>query len=162
MPRVSPFMYYALCLLAGVLLAAAVSAAITWHLRRQELRREHALVLGQALTRYASWVAAQRGGAGLGPQRDLADRALLDASRAQGRWFPQLRDELSGLLAADRELEGFVHRQRQLRISDPEAWLESNHEIRFARLLRQQDETVERILQRLDGAANPSGATSMA
>lgn len=162
MPGVSLFTYYALCLLAGLVLAAAVSAAITWHLRRRELRREHALVLAQALTRYAAWVAAQRGNPGLGPQRELADHALLDASRAQGRWFPQLRDDLSGLLEADRQLERFVHQQQQLRISDAEAWLESNHEIRFARLLRQQDEAIERILQRLEGAANPYGATSMA
>ena len=162
MAAVSPFTYYALCLLAGLLLAAAVSAAITWHLRRHELRREHALVLAQALTRYASWVAAQRGGAGLGPQRDLADRALLDASRAQGRWFPPLRADVSRLLEADRQLESFVHRQHQLQMTDPEAWLESNHENRFADLLRQQDEGVERILRRLEGERHRGGATSMA
>jgi len=162
MGGVTPFYDYALCLVAGLVLAAAVSAAITWHLRRRELRREHVLVLMQALTRYADWLAAQRGGAGLSPHRELADRALLAASRAQGRWFPQLRADLSRLLEADGQLESFVYRQQQLRMSDPEAWLESNHESRFAHLLRQQDKGVERLLRRLEGATDQPGATSMA
>ncbi len=162
MAGVSPFIYYALGLISGLLLAAAVSAAITWHLRRHALRRAHTLMLARALMRYAAWVAAQRGGAGLGPQRELADHALLDASRAQGRWFPQLRGELSGLLETDRQLERFVHRQRQLQMSDPEAWLESNHEKRFTDLLRQQDEGLERILERLERSGDRAGATSMA
>lgn len=137
--------YYALCLAAGLLLVALVSAGLTWLMRR----REQALVLMEALNRHAVWVTAQRGGLVLDLRREEADAALQLASSVQSRWFRRLAPEFGALMAIDQRIEGFLLHQQRLRQSDPEAWLESDHDERFMALWREYLAAMEQLTARL-------------
>lgn len=141
----SPLTYYALWLLAGLLVVALVSASLTWLMRR----REQALVLAEALSRHAVWVATQRSKVALELQREEADAALLQARAVQSRWFPGLAPEFRALLEVDRRLDGFLARQHALRLSDPEAWLESDHDEHYLLLLREYLHALDRLTERL-------------
>lgn len=137
--------YYALCLAAGLLLVALVSAGITWLMRR----REQALVLMEALNRHAVWVAAQRGGLALDLRREEADAALQVASAVQSRWFRRLGPEFGSLMAIDQRIEGFLLHQQRLRYDDPEAWIESDHDGQFMALWREYVVAMEALTIRL-------------
>ncbi|MEJ7930679.1 hypothetical protein WG922_11900 [Ramlibacter sp. AN1015] len=151
----SPLTYYALWLLGGLLVVAIVSASLTWLMRR----REQALVLAQALSRHAVWVAAQRSKVALELQRDEADAALQQAAAVQSRWFPALAGEFRALLEIDRRLDTFLAAQHALRMTDAEAWLESDHDEHFLALWREYLVALDRLterLARLTGEAAPS------
>lgn len=125
MPAVSSLHYYTSWLLIGLVLIALLSAAITRHLRGHVQRHAQAQLLLDALARYALWVAAQRSGSAMGPDRATADAALRDARALQARCFPALEPALRDLLASDRRLHAFMREQQSLRVHDPEAWLDS-------------------------------------
>lgn len=139
------FAYYGAWLLVGLLLVAAVSATLTWLMRR----REQALVLADALARHSVWVAAQRTRTELELRREEADAALQEARTVQARWFPRLAGELSAVLEIDRRLEQFLVSQHQLRMTDPEAWLVSDHDERFMVLWRDYLGAVESMTDKL-------------
>ncbi|MBL0422939.1 hypothetical protein JI739_21565 [Ramlibacter sp. AW1] len=141
----STLAYYVLWLSVGLLLVAIASGLITRTLRR----REQALALAEALARHSVWVAAQRSRIELELRREEADAALRQARRVQGRWFPRLASELAEVLEIDRRIENFLVAQHRLRIDDPEAWLESDHDERFMALWREYLVTVERVTEKL-------------
>lgn len=134
--------YHLLWLLAGVLLAALLSAGLTLHLRRRELRREQALALLEALTRYSVWVAAQRGPLAVPAQRGERCAALREVRALQVRCFPGLREAMDTLESIDDALQAFLLRQQQLRQADPEGWLASDPEQHLQALWRRQDEAL--------------------
>lgn len=141
--------YHLLWLLAGLLLAALLSAALTLHLRHRELRREHALSVLDALTRYSVWVAAQRGVLAPQVRRDDALAALRDVQALQARWFPGLREAMDRLEAVDRELQDFLAREQQLRQQDPEVWLASDPEPPLRQLWQRQDEALAVVMRQM-------------
>jgi hypothetical protein len=128
--------YYLLWLLAGLLVVALVSASLTGSLHHREARGSTALQLLDALSRYAVWAAAQHRNAGFALRQDVADVALRDARELQTQAFPELALPLDDLLEVDRRLRVFLREQQDLRCADPEAWLESNHQLRLAQLWR--------------------------
>ena len=150
----STFAYYAAWLLVGLLLTALVSAFLTRTMRR----REQALLLAEALARHSVWVAAQRSRTELDLRREDADSALQQASAVQSRWFPRLAPELGDVMAIDQRIEGFLITQHRLRIEDPEAWLESDHDERFMALWRDYLAALDRLNEKLravTGEARP-------
>lgn len=152
----STLTYYALCLSAGLLLVAAVSAGLTWLMRR----REQALMLMEALDRHAVWVAAQRGGLALDLRRAEADAALQQASAVQSRWFRRLGPELGALMEIDQRIEGFLLHQQRLRQSDPEAWLESDHDGQFMALWREYQAAMDSLTLQLQKATGEQAAAA--
>lgn len=134
--------YHLLWLLAGLLLAALLSAGLTLHLQRREWRREQALALLDALTRYSVWVAAQRGPLAAQAQQGERFAALREVRTLQARGFPSLREAMDTLESIDAALQSFLLRQHQLRQADPEGWLASDPQQQLQALWRRQDEAL--------------------
>jgi hypothetical protein len=128
--------YYLLWLMAGLLVIAMISAAITQHLNRRVMRRIKGVELLDALARYCDWVSGQR--------RTLFFEALVqeDAGALQeiralrDEWFPDLAQEVAVLVAAHEKFVAFLRAQRQQRLQDAEAWLEADHDAAFNGLWR--------------------------
>lgn len=147
-----------LWLLAGVVLSAVISALITRHLRMRQLRREHGLRLLHALARYSAWVASQRRNAAFVLHDDVAELALQEAALAQAMGFPRLARHWSALMEVHTRLTAFLAAQQALRLADPEAWLESDHDGRFMQLWREHQQALHALTDRLELATGTSFA----
>jgi hypothetical protein len=147
---VSTAAYYAFCLVAGLVVIAIASALIARQLRRREERRLRAAELLDVLARYTEWVAAQ-GRVLFFPAdtQDSTDLALHEIGAIQQEWFPELRREADQLFAVHSRLMVFLMQQRQLRMQDPEAWLESDQDAGYLMLWREHCTAVQALELRL-------------
>lgn len=156
-PPLSNTTYYLALLAAGLAIVAALSAAITLHVRWRALRRVMAGQLLEALAAYTAWVAAQRGAAFFeGDSRD-GGSALRDVRRIQRDWFPELSGEAAELFDVHARLIDFLWSQQLMRMTDAEAWLDSDHELRFAQLWRLHREAARLAGDKLELLAGGSG-----
>jgi hypothetical protein len=155
---VSNFQYYLLWLVAGLVTIAIASAFITRRLRRSVMRRLKSVDLVDALGRYSEWVAAQR--RNLLFQGDVQEdaSALNEVRTIVRQWFPDLEGPAAQLFAAHAHLVEFLSAQQALRLQDPEAWLESDHDLRFLEQWRVLDGAAERIAQALRLVCEPAPA----
>lgn len=128
--------YYTVWLVAGLGVIAIISALITRHLRQRVARRLMAIEAVHALDRYSEWVAAQRRSAFVQAEADEAN-APLGALRAMGRQMPDLSPATEELFAVYGRLSTFLSSQQALRLHDPEAWLDSDHDAKFIEFWRQ-------------------------
>ena len=148
-------LYYLVWLLAALALIALSSAIVVLRARR----RSGARALADALSRYATWMAAQRGQLTMDIGRELAESALHEAQALQARDFPQLAPTLQALLATDRKLTHWLQRQKHLRHRNPETWLALQAERYSRQLLRAQDDTLDEMRRRLVQAVRVGGAS---
>lgn len=155
----SNLQYYLLWLAGGLVVVALVSALITRRLRRGIMRRLKAAELLDALGRYSEWVVAQR--RHLLFQGDVQEDAcaLAEVRLIVRQWFPDLAAASGPVFDVHARLVEFLSSQQALRLQDPEAWLESDHDVRFLEQWRELDVAVERMAQelRLLGVAAPAG-----
>jgi hypothetical protein len=137
--------YYLLWLAGGLAAIAIVSALITQRLRRRVMRRLKAVELLDALGRYSEWVAAQR--RNLLFQGDVQEDAcaLAEVRGVLRQWFPDLEAAAAQVFTVHARLVEFLASQQALRLQDPEAWLESDHDLRFLEQWRELDAAVERL-----------------
>lgn len=141
--------YYMLWLAGGLLAIAIVSAGIARHLHRRLLRRLRAVRMLDALARYSDWVAAQRHTAFFqGDARD-EESPLQEVHQMSRQWFPELSGQSAEIFAVHARLIDFLWTQQLLRLSDPEAWLESDHDGRFMDLWRLHLRAVQGIVEKL-------------
>lgn len=140
------------CVLAALALAAALSGWITRHQHRREARHLQAVQLAEALARHAAWVASQRRNATFVLNEDVAEAALRQASQIQARAFPDLAREWAAVRDVHARLLAFLASQQRLRLADPEAWLESDHDARFLALWHEHQQVLEALTRRLEGA----------
>lgn len=142
---VSALAYHALWLAFALVATALASAVIAHRLRRRDLRRqaaEHAL---EALARDSEWLAAQRRNPGFQGEQ-LADGApLLQLRQLQQAWFPELGAPMEQLLEVHARVLDFLWKQQLLRVRDPEAWLESDHDSEFMARWRDHQLAVHRL-----------------
>jgi hypothetical protein len=76
-------------------------------------------------------------------------RALDEACAIRVACFPDLAGDMAELLAVHNRLVDFLDRQHQLRRSDTEAWLESDHDARFVALWHQQALAIRAMKEKL-------------
>lgn len=154
----SNFEYYLLWLVAGLVIIAIASAFITWRLRRSVMRRVKAVELLDALGRYSEWVAAQRGS--LLFQGDLQENAsaLTEVRAIAQQWFADLAAPAAQVFAVHTRLVEFLSAQQALRLQDPEAWLESDLDLRFLEQWREHVVAVQRMAQQLRLVCDPAQA----
>lgn len=148
--------YFGLWLVAALAATGVLSFFMVraWHLHA--LRREHGLRMLEALTRYCEWIAAQRHGTQFLGESPEAARALDEACAIRAACFPDLAGDMAELLAVHNRLVDFLDRQHQLRHSDAEAWLDSDHDKRFLALWYQQALAIRAMQEKLrlrDGLA---------
>lgn len=149
--------YYLASLAAGLAIVAALSAAITRHVRSRALRRVAAAQLLEALAAYSGWVAAQRRAAFFeGDSRD-GGWVLRDVRRIQREWFPELSSEAAELFDVHARLIDFLWSQQLMRLSDAEAWLDSDHEARFSQLWELQRNAARLAAAKLELLAGHNG-----
>lgn len=151
----SSFHYHLLWLLAGLALVALISAALTRRLRRHTQRQVQARALLDALARYAVWVAVQRSGGIVEPDRAMAEAALREARELQERGFPALRPALQALLESDRRLHAFVREQQALRVHDPEAWLDSQPATVATDPWQDHTHALQSLMEEVEAATTP-------
>ncbi len=157
----SNFAYYLLWLGAGLVLVAIASAIIARHLRQHVLRRLNAAILLEALERYADWVANQRRSFLFEGDDECSGSSLRQVRELSERWFPEARAQVQEILAVHARLVDFLERQQTLRLHDPEAWFESDHDARFMDLWRLHLSAVCAIsekLERVTGSENSASA----
>ena len=147
-------LYFSLWLVAGLIAIALVSATIARSLRMRELRRLKALELLDALTRYSEWVAAQRRAPFFQGEGDEGLSPLEDARSIKHGWFPELAGDMVEILLVHNRLVDFLWNQQLLRSSDPEAWLESDHDTRFLELWRQHRYAIDGVQIKLRSLAH--------
>lgn len=148
----SPAAYFFIWLAAALAVIAFISATLARQLRLRELRRDTALNMLDVLARYGDWVALQRHTAffqGAGQ----AERLLEEFRHLQAQWFPGLANDIVALLAVHADLVDFLWSQQLLRLKDPEAWLESDHDARFMDLWRRQHAAARLPMRKLRLAA---------
>jgi hypothetical protein len=148
----SALQYHSLWMGLALALIAVASAVLAWRARVRDARRLHAEEALDLLARYSLWLAAWRrlpGFDGEG-QQGLALARLRDLQQAS---FPELAEAMAQLLEMHGRILDFLWRQELLRLRDPEAWLESDHDARFMGLWRQHRESVHAIADRLRGRA---------
>lgn len=136
--------YYLLWLAIGLTVTAVASAILTWLMRQRALRRLAAAELLDALAHYSEWVAAQ--GRVVFFQDDTqpaTDPVLQEVRAVQQQWFPQLSAQAEQLEAVHRRLVEFLLAQRKLRLSDFDAWLESDQDAGFMQLWQQHCRAVQ-------------------
>ena len=143
--------YYLLWLAAGLVAIAVVSAGITRHLRLRLLRRLKAIEALDALAYYSDWVAAQGRTPFFQGDARQEDSPLPQLRAIKQQWLPELSNETAQILAVHARLVEFLWTQQMLRVSDPEAWLESDYDRQFMDLwrlhVRAVNETVEKLRQ---------------
>ena len=141
--------YYLLWLAGGLVAIAVVSAGITRHLRLRLLRRLKAVQVLDALARYSDWVAAQGRTPFFQGDARQEDSPLQEVRAIRKQWFPELSNETAEIFAVHARLIDFLWTQQMLRVSDPEAWLESDYDRQFMDLwrlhVRAVNETVEKL-----------------
>jgi len=146
---VSNLSYYLLWLVGGLLVIAVISAGITRHLRLRLLRRLKAVQVLDALARYSDWVAAQgRTPFFQGDARD-EDSPLQEVRTIRQQWFPELSNETAEIFAVHARLIDFLWTQQMMRVSDPEAWLESDYDRQFMDLWRLHVRAVHEAVEKL-------------
>ena len=147
--------YYLLWLAGGLVLIAIASALIARQLRLGAMRRLQAAALLAALSRYSEWVAAQR--RSLLFQGDGQDdtSALAEVRDIAQQWFPDLAGPAAQVFAVHAKLVEFLSSQQTLRIDDPEAWLESDHDLRFVEQWRDHAVAVQRLAGELRLVCEP-------
>lgn len=145
----SHFTYYVLWLAAGLVVTAIISGLISRHLRWRVMRRLKAAEMLDALGRYSEWVAARR--TTLLIQGDVRDdcAALREVRMIGQQWFPELAAAAAEIFSAHARLLGFLSAQQALRLRDPEAWLEADHDARFLEQWRHHLVAVHRLVENL-------------
>jgi hypothetical protein len=146
---VSNTTYYLAWLAAGLAIIAALSAALTRRLRWRVLRRAKALELVDALACYTGWIAAQRHAASFQGDAREGESPLQDIRLIQRDWFPELAEEAAQLLEVHARLIDFLWARQMLRLTDPDAWFESDHDTRFMQLWRLHREVAQAASDRL-------------
>jgi hypothetical protein len=146
---VSTPVYFTLWLLAALLAIGFLSAYIARHRRLRTLRRQQAVRMMGALRRYSEWVASQRRATGFTGESAEAAQALDEAATLRIGWFPELAGDMAEVLAEHNRLMQFLATQNALRLQDPEAWLESDHDNRFMALWRQQVYAMQAMREKL-------------
>jgi hypothetical protein len=141
--------YYLAWLAAGLAIIAALSAAITRHLRWRVLRRAKALQLIDALMGYSGWIATQRHAASFQGDARQGESPLQEVRLIQREWFPELSEAAAQLLEVHARLIDFLWAQQMLRLTDAEAWLESDHDARFMQLWRLHREAAQAASDKL-------------
>lgn len=144
-------------LAAGLAIIAIASAAIARRLRLRLLRREKAMQLLDSLATYTEWIAMQGRAAYFQGAADV-DSPLQSMRNIQFEWFPELSEETTRVFEWHARLIDFLWAQQMLRLSDGEAWLESDHDERFLQLWRAHREAVEAMaetLTEISGAPEP-------
>lgn len=141
--------YYLLWLAGGLVAIAIVSAGIARHLRLRLLRRAKAAQALDALARYCDWVAAQGRTAFFQGDARGEDSPLQEVRAIRQQWFPELSPETAEIFAVHARLIDFLWTQQMLRVSDPEAWLESDHERQFMDLWRLHLRAVQQAVEKL-------------
>jgi hypothetical protein len=153
---VSNLSYYLLWLAGGLLAIAVISAGITRYLRLRLLRRLKATQMLDALARYSEWVAVQgRTPFFQGDARE-EDSPLQEVRTIRQQWFPELSNEAAEIFAVHARLIDFLWTQQMLRVSDPEAWLESDYDRQFTDLWRLHLRVVNAIAEKLTVVAGVS------
>jgi hypothetical protein len=145
---VSSLAYYLLWLAGGLLIVAIISATIASHLKRRVMRRLKGEQLLDALARYSEWVAAQRAMSYFTGELNLGS-PLQEIRDIGEQWFPDLSAEAGALFAVHERVVAFVSAQQRMRLQDPEAWLELDHEARFMELWRAHLSAVHTLAARL-------------
>ncbi|MBA3772053.1 MAG: hypothetical protein H0X13_06095 [Ramlibacter sp.] len=131
----SNFTYYLLWLAGGLVAIAIISATIAGPVHQRLLRRVKAVEVLAALGRYSDWVAAQQRTPFF--QGDAHDESpLQEVHKLRQQWFPELSAEAAEILSVHARMIDFLWTQQLLRLSDPEAWLESDHDRLFIELWR--------------------------
>ena len=143
----SSFAYYAIWLAASLLLIAVISALVVRHAHRRALRRINSIALLRALDRYCEWLVAQRHA--MAAADATIHCALEDIRALQRQYFPELSVEVEPLFAVHARLVDFLVSQQLLRLRDPEAWLDSDHDRRFMVLWRQHFSAVQLLTDKL-------------
>lgn len=141
--------YYLLWLAGGLLAIAIISAGVARHLRLRLLRRLKAAQVLDALARYSDWVAAQGRTAFFQGDVRSEDSPLQEIRVFRQQWFPELSAEAAEIFAVHARIIDFLWTQQTLRMSDPEAWLESDHEKQFEDLWRLHLRAVDDIVEKL-------------
>lgn len=154
----SNFAYFSLWLAAALVVIAFISAAIAKHLRLRELRREQAVKMLDALARYSDWVASQRRSTFFQGEDRETQSPLEVARTIRVGWFPELSTEMVELFVVHNRLIDFLWPQQLLRLKDPEAWLESDHDKRFMELWRQHRYAIHTLADKLQLVAGNQSA----
>lgn len=141
-------LYHALWIGLALLGIAATSAWLSRRLGLRESRRLHAEEALEALAQYAEWLAAQRRPDFQGDRADPA-APLARVRRLQQASFPELAADLVRLLEVHARTVDLLWRQQLLRVRDPEAWLESDHDGRFMALWREHCAVVHGLAEHL-------------
>lgn len=141
--------YYLLWLAGGLVVIALVSAGITRHLRLRLLRRLKAIEALDALAYYSDWVAAQGRTPFFQGDARQEDSPLPQLRAIKQQWLPELSNETAQILAVHARLVDFLWTQQMLRVSDPEAWLESDYDKQFMELWRLHVRAVNQTADKL-------------
>ncbi len=148
-----------LALVPGVGIAAGLSLLLVRQLRRRMFTLMRQRAMRETLARYAAWVAllhgplaeeAEEAASADDPEATASAQALAEAGQLQARHFPQAEPEIARLRQADVALREFLRTQADLKQRHAEAWLESDHEARLARLCLRA-ETAAQALARAVG-----------
>lgn len=124
-------LYFGLWLIAALVAIGFLSAFLARQRRWRELRRAQGLRMLAALERYCGWVGLQRRALQFHGESPEAAQALDEACATRLAWFPELAADMAQLLAVHNRLVAFLSAQQALRLQDPEAWMESDHDARF-------------------------------
>lgn len=154
--------YLAAWLIAALVAIGFLSWLLARYRRRQDLRRQHAQRLLQALQRYSDWICAQRLAAVFQGEGAEAAAALDEACTIRLAWFPELAGDMAELLAVHNRILHFLSTQQALWLRDPEHWLESEHDKRFLALWRQHRFALQALLARLEQATSVRIETTQA
>jgi hypothetical protein len=142
-------LYHATWVSAALVVIAVASAWLSRRRLVRDLRRQHAEDALEALAAYSEWLAAQRRHAAFQGDRTDAAAPLSRLRQLQQASFPELAPALVQLFDLHARLLDFLWRQQMLRVRDPEAWLESDHDGRFMGLWREHRDVVHGVAQRL-------------
>ena len=145
----SALQYHALWLALALAGIAVASGLIARRLSWGDLRRHQAEGALDALARYSEWLAAQRRAIRFAGDPPPGQSALVELRQLQQAGFPELAAAMVGLLEVHVRTLDFLWRQQQLRATDPEAWLESDHDSRFLALWREHRLAVHRLAEQL-------------
>jgi hypothetical protein len=126
------------------------------YLRLRIARRVRAAQALDALTRYCFWVSSQRRLTSFQGSGKDADGALADIQAAIDAALPDLQRGLAQLHACHARLVDFLWAQHVARLTDPEAWLESDADAAFVPLWSQHLAAAQWLADRLQSADNPA------
>lgn len=155
-------LYFGLWLAAALAVIGALSAFLARQRRWSDARMVQASRMFAALGRYGDWVGLQRRAAVLHGEDADAALALAQAREVREQWFPELETGMATVLAVHARLLDFLARQNALQRTDPEAWLESDHDNRFQALAQEQAIAIAAMRAQLRMADDtPPGAADL-